>query len=115
MDSLVISGDYKNSFISTSEESGMLRIESSEGSIELSKNSINKYEIIYIDYKKSIIDIVVRIIIAYCLIGGLGLLAGFTASNTHESYRIIDVELKDGKKSRIKINKKQFKQLIEII
>lgn len=58
---------------------------------------------------------VASIIISYCLRGELGLLAGFTASDTCDSYRIIDIEFKDGKKSRIKINKKQHKKLLEII
>ncbi|MFR3499136.1 MAG: hypothetical protein ACLTT7_08980 [Paraclostridium bifermentans] len=115
INSLVIDGDYKHSFISTSKESGILRIERDQSSIELAKSNIDKYDIVYIEYKKSIIDILLRIIICSYLIGILGLLAGFTASNTYESYRIIDVEFKDGKKSRIKINKKQFKQLLEIM
>lgn len=115
INSLVIDGDYKHSFISTSKESGSLRIEGNQSSIELSKSNIDKYDIVYIEYKKSIIDIVSRVFICCYFIGILGILAGFTSNNTYESYRIIDVEFKDGKKSRIKINKKQFKQLLGII
>lgn len=114
MNSLVIDGDYKHSAISISKESGGLILECNQDNIELSKKTINRYEIVYIEYKKSIIDIISRIIIFSFIIGPLGILAGFTASNTYESYRLIDVEFKDGKKSRIKINKKQFKQLLEI-
>lgn len=114
MGNLVIDGDYKH-FQLLKSTNNILILEGSQTSVELSKDTVSKYEILHIEYRKSIIDIIARGIICTYLIGLIGLLAIFTASNTYEFYRLIDIEFKDNKKSRIKIKKKQFKELIEVL
>lgn len=111
MSNLVIDGDYKHFQLLKSTNN----ILGSQTSVELSKDTISKYEVLHIEYRKSIIDTIARGIICTYLIGPIGLLAIFTASNTYESYRLIDIEFKDNKKSRIKIKKKQFKELIKVL
>ncbi len=115
MNNLVVSGDYKNFCIRLSKETGELVLENNDNNIEISKNTINKFEVIHTEYGKNIIDVIARIIIGVYLIGYLGVIAGFTANNNYEIYRLVSVEFKDGKKSMIKMNKKHFRQLLEIV
>lgn len=112
MNNLVIKGDYKNFLLCLSKNSGELVLENNKQSIDLSSENINKYEVIHTEYGKSIIDIIVRIVIGVYIIGYLGVVAGFTANNTYEIYRVVSVEFKDGKKSIIKMNKKNFRKLL---
>lgn len=112
MNNLVIKGDYKNFLLCVSKNSGELVLENNQHSIDLSSDNINKYEVIHTEYGKNIIDIIARIIIGVYLLGYLGVVAGFTANNTYELYRVVSVEFKDGKKSIIKMNKKHFRKLL---
>lgn len=115
MNNLVIDGDFKHFQVVTSQETGNLIFEGSQTSFELSKENISNYTVIHIEYCKNIIDVISRAIIGVYLVGYIGLLAMFTANSSYESYRLVDIEFKDGKKSRIKIKKKMFKKLIEEI
>ena len=97
---------------SISKDNQNLILDGTRTSIELTKDNISNYEIKNIEYRRNIIDIVARIIIGTMLVG---LLAGFTASNTFISYYLVSIEFKDGKKSLIKMDKKKFKDLSETI
>lgn len=61
MNNLVINRDYKNSCICLSKQTEELILKNNDDNIELSKNNINKYEVIHIEYGKSIIDIIIGI------------------------------------------------------
>lgn len=123
MNNVVINGEYKHHYLSISKDTSNLILEGSSSSIELSKDTVNNYEIKHIEYKRNIIDIISRIIIdiisrniiGIILVGPPGLLAGFTASNTSISYNLVYIEFKDGKKSLIKIDKNKFKALAETV
>ena len=71
------------------------------------------YDIKYTEFKRDIIDIVIRIIIGVLLIGPIGILAGFTANKSFISYRLISIEFKNGNKSLVKIDNRTFKYLVE--
>lgn len=115
INNVVIQGDYNNYAVSISKETSGLFLEGANDSIEFSKDIINSYEVISTEYKKNIIDILVRIIIGSYLLGPIGLLCGFTASNTSVYCNIIAIEFTNGKKSLIKLDKKRFKTLINIL
>ena len=72
MKNIVIKGDYKNYYLSMHKDIDKLILEGINDNIEISKNIICDYNIKYIDFKRNIIDIVVRIIIRVFLIGPMG-------------------------------------------
>lgn len=115
MNNLVIKGDYKNFSICISKKDKELVLENGSNSIDLSSNTISKYEVIHTEYGKNIIDIIARVIIGIYIAGYLGIIAGFTASSNYEIYRLVSVEFNDGKKSTIKMNKRYYKKLLEVI
>ena len=90
-----------------------LILEGINDNIEISKNIICDYNIKYIDFKRDIIDIVVRIIIGVFLIGPMGVLSGFIANKNFISYRLISIEFKNGNKSLVKIDNRTFKYFVQ--
>ena len=107
MKNTVIKGDYKNWYLSIHKEMDKLILEGINDNIEISNNTIIDYDIKYTEFKRDIIDIVIRIIIGVLLIGPIGILAGFTAN------RLISIEFKNGNKSLVKIDNRTFKYLVE--
>ena len=103
MKNTVIKGDYKNWYLSIHKE-----LEGINDNIEISNNTIIDYDIKYTEFKRDIIDIVIRIIIGVLLIGPIGILAGFTANKSFISYRLISIEFKNGNKSLVKIDNRTF-------
>ena len=113
MKKTVIKGDYKNWYLSIHKEMDKLILEGINDNIEISNNTIIDYDIKYTEFKRDIIDIVIRIIIGVLLIGPIGILAGFTANKSFISYRLISIEFKNGNKSLVKIDNRTFKYLVE--
>ena len=113
MKNIVIKGDYKNYYLSMHKDIDKLILEGINDNIEISKNIICDYNIKYIDFKRNIIDIVVRIIIRVFLIGPMGVLSGFIANKNFISYRLISIEFKNGNKSLIKIDNRTFKYFVQ--
>lgn|SRR5699024_1909807 len=113
MKNIVIKGDYKNYYLSMHKDIDKLILEGINDNIEISKNIICDYNIKYIDFKRDIIDIVVRIIIGVFLIGPMGVLSGFIANKNFISYRLISIEFKNGNKSLIKIDNRTFKYFVQ--
>lgn len=113
MKNIVIKGDYKNYYLSMHKDIDKLILEGINDNIEISKNIICDYNIKYIDFKRNIIDIVVRIIIGVFLIGPMGVLSGFIANKNFISYRLISIEFKNGNKSLVKIDNRTFKYFVQ--
>ena len=113
MKNIVIKGDYKNYYLSMHKDIDKLILEGINNNIEISKNIICDYNIKYIDFKRDIIDIVVRIIIGVFLIGPMGVLSGFIANKNFISYRLISIEFKNGNKSLVKIDNRTFKYFVQ--
>ena len=113
MKNTVIKGDYKNWYLSIHKEMDKLILEGINDNIEISNNTIIDYDIKYTEFKRDIIDIVIRIIIGVLLIGPIGILVGFTANKSFISYRLISIEFKNGNKSLVKIDNRTFKYLVE--
>ena len=74
MKNTVIKGDYKNWYLSIHKEMDKLILEGINDNIEISNNIIIDYDIKYTEFKRDIIDIVIRIIIGVLLIGPIGIL-----------------------------------------
>ena len=113
MKNIVIKGDYKNYYLSMHKDIDKLILEGINDNIEISKNIICDYNIKYIDFKRDIIDIVVRIIIRVFLIGPMGVLSGFIANKNFISYGLISIEFKNGNKSLVKIDNRTFKYFVQ--
>ena len=113
MKNIVIKGDYKNYYLSMHKDIDKSILEIINDNIEISKNIICDYNIKYIDFKRNIIDIVVRIIIRVFLIGPMGVLSGFIANKNFISYRLISIEFKNGNKSLVKIDNRTFKYFVQ--
>ena len=113
MKNIVIKGDYKNYYLSMHQDIDKSILEGINDNIEISKNIICDYNIKYIDFKRNIIDIVVRIIIRVFLIGPMGVLSGFIANKNFISYRLISIEFKNGNKSLVKIDNRTFKYFVQ--
>lgn len=113
MKNIVIKGDYKNYYLSMHKDIDKSILEGINDNIEISKNIICDYNIKYIDFKRNIIDIVVRIIIRVFLIGPMRVLSGFIANKNFISYRLISIEFKNGNKSLVKIDNRTFKYFVQ--
>lgn len=82
-----------------------------QADIILNKATIENYEIITEEQRKSGTSAVLRAGAGAVLLGGVGLLAGLSAKN--KGIYIIAIQFKDGKKSLIEIDDKIYKQLVE--
>lgn len=115
MKNTVIKGDYKNWYLYINKDTDKLILEGVEDNIEISSNTIIDYNIKYTEFRRNIIDIIVRIIIGFFLIGPIGILAGFTVTKSSILYRLVSIDFKNGNKSLIKVDNRTFKHLVEII
>lgn len=106
----VIAGDYLNcSVLKISElisiNSGFKKI------LELNQNTVENYELITEEHRKSAISGVSRGLVGGVLLGPVGLLAGLSAKN--KGTHFVAIEFKDGKKSLLEIDDKIYKTLIQ--
>lgn len=79
--------------------------------IVLNKATIESYEVITEEQRKSGTSAVLRAGAGAVLLGGVGLLAGLSAKN--KGIYVVAIQFKDGKKSLIEIDEKIYKQLVE--
>lgn len=106
----VIAGDYqgKNLMLGRNE---VLLYTSFTKSFPLNKNSIDSYELITEEHRKSAVSGVTRGLVGGALLGPVGLLAGLSAKN--KGTHVIAIKFTDGKQSLIEINEKLYKTLIQ--
>lgn len=110
MKNKVIAGDYTNQGIIYSGQyvqivTGFMK------TISLNKETIEKYEIISEEQRKSGTSAILRGGLGATVLGPVGLLAGMSAKNKG-TYQIA-IEFKDGKKSLIEIDDKAYKLFIK--
>lgn len=79
--------------------------------IILNKSTIEGYEVITEEQRKSGTSAVLRAGAGAVLLGGVGLLAGLSAKN--KGIYIVAIQFKNGKKSLIEIDDKIYKQLVQ--
>lgn len=106
----VISGDFNGKDIITA--FGTLQISVSwKEAREISKNTVDSYEVLDQDSKKSAVSAVGRAFVGSFLLGPAGLLAGVTAKK--KGVHLVAVEFKDGKRSLLQLNDKGYKILLK--
>jgi len=106
MKNKVIAGDYVNMGIIFSGQyvqivTGFMK------TISLNKETVERYEIITEEHRKSGTSAILRGSVGAAVLGPVGLLAGVSAKNKG-TYQIA-IEFKDGKKSLIEIEDKAYK------
>lgn len=109
--SIVISGDYQGREIKAA-WGGKVYINSKGGEkIMIDSSTVNSYEILEIDDKKSFSSGVARGIVGGAVFGGVGALAGVNSAKTMKTAKI-KILFKDGKCSLLKVNKVFYDAII---
>jgi hypothetical protein len=105
----VIAGDYLHKRVSS--VFGMAAINYGFGkTVNLNNSTVESYEVITDEHRKSAVSGVVRGIVGGALLGPVGLLAGLSAKN--KSVHTVAIQFKDGKKSLVEIDGNIYKKLI---
>lgn len=105
----VIAGDYINSTIIQG-GGGYLRLNHSSGSFALNKTSVSSYEVLDESKRKSATSAVGRAFLGATILGPAGLLAGLSART--KAIHTVAVEFKDGKRSLLEMDEKNYKSFI---
>lgn len=106
----VIAGDYEGSPVVSA--FGIVSIGISfTKSITLDKNSIEDYELVTDEHRKSASSAISRGLVGGALLGPVGLLAGLSAKNKG-IYQVV-VLFKDGKRSLLEVDDKIYKAIIK--
>ena len=106
----VLAGDYSGFGIITSGKELQL-VTGFMKTINLNKETVEKYELITEELRKSGTSAILRGAVGASVLGPVGLLAGKSAKNKG-TYQIA-IEFKDGKKSLIEIDEKGYKLFIK--
>lgn len=108
----VIKGDYMSWSVFKGYKEPYLHLTfGGQKDIILNKSTIESYEVITEEQRKSGTSAVLRAGVGTVLLGGIGLLAGLSAKN--KGIYVVAIQFKDGKKSLIEIDDKIYKQLVE--
>lgn len=78
---------------------------------ELSKNTVEEYELITEDIRKSASSGIIRGAVGATLLGPVGLLAGLSAKN--KAKRIVAIKFKDGKNSLVEFDDKMYTKFVK--
>ena len=108
MASTIIAGDYENKIVVASGSKVRLSITTFNG-IYLDKSTVESYEIVDEESKKSATSAVGRGLVGGLILGPVGLLAGLSAKKKG-TYRIV-INWKDGKRSLLEADDKVYKTL----
>lgn len=100
----VIAGDYQGNQVKTSSNTLCVSV------YELSKRTVESYELITEDKVKSGTSAILRGMAGVALLGGVGIIAGLSAKN--KGIYTIAIQWKDGKKSLIEIDDKLYKKFV---
>ncbi|EJW20009.1 hypothetical protein M5X00_14625 [Paenibacillus alvei] len=106
----VIAGDYEGNQVSTA--LGIVNISTGFWSaISVDKNTVENYEVMDEESRKSATSAVGRGLVGGLLLGPVGMLAGLSAKK--KGVYIIALEFKDGKKSLLEVDDKIYKALLK--
>lgn len=107
----VQAGDYLGKQVTCT--FGMVQILTSFGKgLSLDKTTVESYELITDEHRKSAASGVTRGIVGGVLLGPVGLLAGGLSAKNKGVYQLA-IEFKDGKRSLLEIEDKIYKALIK--
>lgn len=108
---VVIAGEYVGKAVATTVQGAYILF----GFMKmyyLDKNSVERYELITDEHRKSATSGVARGIVGGVLLGPVGMLAGGLSAKNKGIYQIA-IEFKDGKKSLIEVDDKIYKAIIK--
>jgi len=106
----VIAGDYEGKMIINLLGNAAISISFGK-CINLDKTTVESYEVITEEHRKSATSGITRGLVGGALLGPVGLLAGLTAKN--KGTHVLAIEFKDGKRSLLEIDEKFYKQLVQ--
>lgn len=112
MSNKVLAGSYEGSKISGS--FGMVSIQSGFNMIYLDKSTVEDYEVITEEHRKSAKSGVARGLVGGYLLGPVGLLAGGMSAKNKGTYQLA-IQFKDGERSLIEVNNKIYKTLTKTL
>ncbi|MBQ5320338.1 MAG: hypothetical protein J6K17_14705 [Oscillospiraceae bacterium] len=104
----VIAGDYNGSAVTNVLGSVMV------GSMSFAKYTVDDYEVITEDHRKSAASGIARGIVGGSLLGPVGMLAGSLSAKNKGVYTVA-VAWKDGKKSLIEVDDKIYKAMVKVM
>ncbi|KYG90781.1 hypothetical protein A0U40_18070 [[Bacillus] sp. KCTC 13219] len=112
----VIAGDYEGKNIMIAQKSFFSKQEvflltSLTKKFPLNKETVESYELITEEHRKSAVSGVSRGLVGGVLLGPVGLLAGLSAKN--KGTHTLAIAFHDGKKSLIEVNEKIYKMFIQ--
>ena len=107
----VIAGDYSGFQVMSS--FGIVSIVTGFGkSVTLNKTTVENYEVVTDEHRKSATSGIARGLVGGFLFGGIGILAGGLSAKEKGIYQVA-VQFKDEKKSLIEMDDKIYKSLIK--
>jgi hypothetical protein len=107
----VIAGDYKGKGITCAAGDVFINTSISKP-VKLDKFTVQSYEVITEEHRKSAASGVARGLVGGALLGPVGMLAGGLSAKNKGKYQIA-IQFKDGKKSLLEVNEKIYKLLIK--
>lgn len=106
----VIAGDYEGKLIT--QAFGVVQLSTSMfKTFQLDKNTVEEYEVITEESRKSAVSAVGRAFVGGAILGPVGWLAGITAKS--KGTHTIAIQFKDGKKSLIEVDDKVYSALVK--
>lgn len=110
---VVLEGDYKYKGIMN--PTGKPYISVSFGKkLYLNKDTVEAYELITDETRKSAASGVARGLVGGALLGPVGMLAGGLSAKNKKSYTMV-IQFKDGKKSLIEVNDITYKSIVGLM
>lgn len=108
---IVIAGDYQGKGVGVTSQ-GIYIIIAFMKTLDLTKDTVESYEVITDEHRKSAASGVARGLVGGALLGSVGLLAGGLSAKNKGIYQVA-IQFKDGKKSLIEIDDKIYKVLVK--
>jgi len=109
----VVAGDYIGKYILAP---GLLikhpTISVGWQNVELNKSTVESYEVVTDEHRKSAASGVARGLIGGALLGPVGLLAGALSAKNRSIYNVA-IHFKDGKKSLVEVNETIYKAIVK--
>lgn len=107
----VIAGDYENKQLTHTVKGAVLLVAFLK-TMPLDKTTVESYEVMTDEHRKSAASGVARGLIGGALLGPVGILAGGLSAKNKGTYTVA-IQFKDGKKSLVEIDDKVYKALMK--
>lgn len=113
MKNSVIAGDYAGKGVIYTAGQVLIAV-SLLNSVKLNKDTVESYELITEEHRKSAASGIARGLVGGALLGPVGLLAGGLSAKNKGTYQVA-IQFKDGKRSLLEIDDKIYKGLIKAL